>query len=124
MKYNQCYALPSFSCVRNSQQFSLPQGYCGLLYCQYFSPFPLSSTIRLSVPFFERGGRISPSISNVDDALFGKVGFEKNSLNLSELSPRLCVYLDQQPDTVGKLHATFGDGGKERFCSVVSFAVK
>lgn len=98
---------------RNSQQVSLPQGYCGLLDCQYFSPFPLSSTIRLPVPLFERGGRISPSISNVDDALFGKVGFEKSSVNLSELSPRLCVYLDQQPDTVGKLHAPFGDVEKK-----------
>lgn len=66
-----------------------------------------------SLSLFWEWGRISPHISNVDDSLFGKVGFEKSSLNLSELSPRLCVYLDQQPDTVGKLHATFGEGGKK-----------
>lgn len=82
-------------------------------YCQYSAAFLLSSTIHLLVPFFEHGGRISPSIYRVDDALFGQVGFENSSLNLSELSPRVCVYLDQQPDTVGKRHATPGDREEE-----------
>jgi hypothetical protein len=32
----------------------------------------------------------------------------KNNLNLSELSPRLCVWLDQQSDTVGKAQPVLG----------------
>lgn len=109
-----------FSCVRKLfQQFFLPQGCYRLLALSILSSISFVQHCMPLCPFLcffflESGGRISPSISNVDDALSGKVGFEKSSLNLSELSPRLCVYLEQQPDTVGKLHATFGDGGRRK----------